>query len=33
LPTGTFPRAPMPPATEQQRVAIRKALDGLGALK
>ncbi len=33
LPTGTFPRAPMPVATEQQRVAIRKALDGLGALK
>jgi 4-hydroxy-tetrahydrodipicolinate synthase len=33
LPTGTFPRAPMPVATEQQRVAIRKALDGLGALR
>jgi 4-hydroxy-tetrahydrodipicolinate synthase len=33
LPTGTFPRAPMTPATEQQRIAIRKALDGLGALK
>jgi len=33
LPTGTFPRAPMPVATEQQRVAIRKALEGLGALR
>ncbi len=33
LPMGTFPRAPMPIATEQQRVAIRKALDGLGALR
>jgi len=32
LPKGTFPRAPMPVASEQQRVAIRKALDGLGAL-
>lgn len=33
LPTGTFPRAPMPVATGEQRVAIRKALDGLGALR
>ena len=33
LPPGTYPRAPMPVATEQQRAAIRKALEGLGALR
>jgi 4-hydroxy-tetrahydrodipicolinate synthase len=32
LPPGTFPRAPMPVATEQQRGEIRRALDALGAL-
>lgn len=33
MPSGTYPRAPMPVATEQQRIAIKKALEGLGALR
>ena len=33
MPKDTFPRAPMPIASETQRKAIAKALDGLGALK
>lgn len=33
MPKDTYPRAPMPIATEAQRAAINKALDGLGAVK